>query len=105
MRVMIPVVLLFLSSACVSGEAEAIAELTGVAGAGQPLYDQNCAGCHGANGTGGTFDVNIVNLGKTDAQFIDVVLQGEDEMPPFSETLSDQQISDVVAYVRQTLGS
>jgi mono/diheme cytochrome c family protein len=87
---------------------------------GQDVYESYCASCHKTDGTGveGTFPPlkgsSRVSANKT--ELIGVVLGGlrgpvtvngvvyDIEMPAF-DFLSDEQIADVVAYVRRTFGN
>jgi cytochrome c oxidase cbb3-type subunit 2 len=88
---------------------------------GAALYTANCSACHQANGEGlpGAFPSlkgnGVVN--KDDAtKHIDTVLNGlHDErvsgvvyssvMPPFSATLSDAEIADLIDYERSSWGN
>jgi mono/diheme cytochrome c family protein len=80
--------------------------------AGQPLYAENCAPCHGDAGWGdgptavdlpegatALADPTIARL-ATPAAWFEVVKEGRMAlyMPPWKNRLSDQQIWDVVAY-------
>jgi mono/diheme cytochrome c family protein len=75
---------------------------------GASIFKTKCASCHGTNGAGTAtgHSLNVVDLrsavvqGHSDAQLEQVVKNGKDNMPPFSGTLTDQQISDVVFHVR-----
>lgn len=88
--------------------------------AGKKVYTKNCLACHQANGAG----VPGLNppLGKTDwvlgdkKRLINVVLKGlndaievngeEYENPmPALEYLTDQEIADVLSYVRNSFGN
>jgi cytochrome c oxidase cbb3-type subunit 2 len=88
---------------------------------GAALYTANCSACHQANGEGlpGAFPSlkgdAVVN--KDDAtKHIEVVLNGLHDarvsgvvyssvMPPFSATLSDAQIADLIDYERSSWGN
>lgn len=89
-------------AACDSGEASdevaAIAALTGDAAAGQAIYDANCTGCHGADGTGGS-GPDITGEDDTE-EMIEYVFYGDGDMPAHGDTLEDQEIADVVAYAQ-----
>lgn len=80
--------------------------------AGAQTYKSNCVVCHGADGTGTPTgkslmapDLHSDTVQKmTTAQMITQVSDGKNNMPPFKSTLSEDQIKDVVAYVRATFG-
>ena len=80
--------------------------------AGAQTYKSNCVVCHGADGTGTPTgkslkapDLHSDAVQKmTVAQMITQVSDGKNNMPPFKSTLSEDQIKDVVAYVRSTFG-
>lgn len=93
---------LFALTACgPSDRANTIAGLTGDAASGQPLYATRCANCHGATGGGGLGPNLVAEFNERDeqAEKIDVILEGEDSMPGFADTLSDQEIADIVSYL------
>ena len=87
----------------------------GDAARGAALYKRYCRGCHGEDGRGGahTFMPHIGNLTKKDyIEFIPdgflftVIAEGgvavgkSGYMPAWRGTLSDQDIKDVIAFVR-----
>ena len=73
--------------------------------AGASVWSDNCAGCHGPEGTGANGGPNLVgneqamDLERVRAQ----VTNGGGGMPAFKDTLSEQQISDVAAYVTEEI--
>lgn len=72
---------------------------------GKRVYEENCASCHGENGQGGagTARGNATMLSPTsDALLKFAVVNGRDgtEMPAFRETLSDDEINGVTAFLR-----
>jgi mono/diheme cytochrome c family protein len=80
---------------------------------GKALFEQNCAGCHKEDGTGGkitiegkTIDPDNLTSEKLkkfdDAKIAKYIHDGvEDEgMPAFKKKLSDAQIREVVIYIR-----
>jgi mono/diheme cytochrome c family protein len=77
---------------------------------GPAIYKAICQGCHmpdamGATGAG-TYPALARNpkLGQA-AYPIVMVLNGHGAMPTFKEMLDDQQIADVVTYVRTSFGN
>ncbi len=84
-------------SGCVSERAETIAGLTGDAELGQPLYTTHCVRCH-ADDLSGTSVGPALKSSIFDASTIDIILDGEDEMPPY-DNLSDEDIANMVAYI------
>lgn len=73
--------------------------------AGAILFrDKGCAHCHGPAGTGGKKGPSLSGLPKdknwTPAKMTDQILNGGQKMPPFSDSLTDPQIAQVVAYLR-----
>ena len=81
--------------------------------AGKQLYTRNCASCHGANGEGGPGNdlipaaPNLVDdkwdHGSTDGEIFDVIKNGiapDYNMTPFKNKLKDDDIWNVINYVR-----
>ena len=68
--------------------------------AGETLYDGKCAACHGSSAEGASAP-SI--LEQPDAHFVSAVQNGIGNMPAFPE-LSEQDIADIIAFVR-TLGN
>lgn len=81
-----------------------IEALDGDAAAGQALYEANCASCHGTDGTGGS-GPDLVEEAPPKSEVIELVYYGEDAMPAFADSLEDQEIADITAYVVETLES
>jgi mono/diheme cytochrome c family protein len=88
------------SAAAQSGKSEA----------GQKLYEQNCAKCHGPDGSGNTSigkavgakDLRSAEARKlTEAEIATQIEQGKGNMPPFSGILNKAQISEIVPYVHE----
>lgn len=77
---------------------------------GAMLYRAICQGCHmpdarGAQGAG-TYPALAGNPKLASAAYPALtVLQGRHGMPPFADSLSDEQIADVVNYVRSHFGN
>jgi cytochrome c6 len=80
--------------------------------AGAQAFKSNCVVCHGTDGTGTATgkalkapDLSSEAVQKlTDAQIADQIANGKNNMPPFKSTLSKDQITDLVAYLRTTFG-
>ncbi|HEX7333618.1 MAG TPA: cytochrome c [Pyrinomonadaceae bacterium] len=75
-------------------------------------YTKNCEACHGENGTGGLVKVEnkqikVASLKSdhaikhTDDQLAKVITNGEEEMPAFKDKLSQQEITDLVRFIRK----
>jgi mono/diheme cytochrome c family protein len=77
---------------------------------GAEVYQNVCQACHMANAGGGVGAGRIPALAKNGALEaaaypIMVVTGGKGAMPWFRGQLSDQQISDVINYVRSNFGN
>jgi mono/diheme cytochrome c family protein len=88
-----------------SGRAQPISALNGDAARGGPLFTQQCASCHGANGKGdaasGASDLTPLSKKYTTFMFASVVVNGSGRMPPMP-ALKDQEVADIVAYIKAT---
>jgi len=83
----------------VSGFSRTTANLA----AGQQLFKQACVVCHGEDGKGG-HGAGAPLVGVTDlAAAIQTVTAGRNDMPPFSNAFTTEQIRDVSAYVVEAL--
>ena len=78
--------------------------------AGRKIYDSNCDRCHepystrGKKGPGlkGVFQskyLPISGLPANDERVTDIIRLGRKEMPGYSQTLSQQDIEDLLAYM------
>jgi ubiquinol-cytochrome c reductase cytochrome b subunit len=73
--------------------------------AGAVLFrDKGCAYCHGVGGSGGKKGPNLSGI-RTDklwppAKITNQILNGGQKMPPFSDSLSEAEIAQLVAYLR-----
>jgi mono/diheme cytochrome c family protein len=105
----------WLAPAATSAQEDVERFTDGDAAKGAPLYKRYCSGCHGADGRGGahTFMPHIQNLTKKDyIEYIPdgflftVIAEGGEAvgksgyMPAWRGTLSDQDIKDVIAFIR-----
>ncbi|MGD0962495.1 MAG: cytochrome c [Candidatus Acidiferrales bacterium] len=73
------------------------------------LYKTKCAACHGADGSGNTAmgkAFKLRDLGadpvqaQTDAQLIAITTDGKGKMPAYEGKLTDDQIKELVGYIR-----
>jgi len=80
-------------------------QTTGDAAAGKTVFSDNCAGCHGVDGTGGNGgpDLTAIPSAKNAAAVTKQVENGGGGMPAFKGMLTEQQIKDVTAYVTQEI--
>lgn len=87
---------------------EKIAALTGTATAGKTVYEANCSSCHGSSGKGtpSSSNVDITDHVKEHpaADFLAFIVNGvpNTNMASYA-SLSDQQLADLYAYIKNTL--
>lgn len=65
----------------------------------QTIFVQQCATCHGEDGTkglGGAADLTLSQLNLNDRK--QVIAEGRGMMPPYGEQLSEQELEEVAAY-------
>jgi mono/diheme cytochrome c family protein len=102
-------VALFLAPALIVGcgaeadqaDVDAVKALTGNASAGQGLYVANCKVCHGEDAKSGSAKENLPSVADSESdEVIEKMLTGVEEMPSFKDTLSSQQMADVLAYLK-----
>ena len=75
----------------------------------ETLYKSKCAACHGPDGAGAT------TMGKklgakafrapevsklSDAELFDITKNGKNKMPAYDKKLTDDQIKDLIKYIR-----
>ena len=77
---------------------------------GEAIYKGVCQGCHMPDGKGATGAATYPALAgdpRLAAPAFPVlrVLKGQGAMPPFRTALDDQQVADVVNYVRSSFGN
>jgi len=75
-------------------------------------YAKNCEACHGPTGEGGLVKVDDKKIKvpslkaehaikHTDDKITKMITNGEEEMPAFKDKMSQQEISDMVRFVRK----
>lgn len=77
---------------------------------GENIYKAICAGCHMPEGQGavgaGKYPALANNSNLESAGYpIYVIIHGQKAMPALGAVLDDQQIADVVAYIRTNFGN
>lgn len=79
---------------------------SGDTAAGKGIFTSNCAGCHALSdaGAAGAVGPNLDEVKPDEATVKNQVINGGGGMPAFKDTLSDQEIADVSAYVAQAAG-
>jgi mono/diheme cytochrome c family protein len=73
--------------------------------AGEALYEENCADCHAADGSGAVegasdFSDAAVMATQSPQALFDIVSQGRGEMPAFADQMAEEERWQVVDYVR-----
>jgi cytochrome c6 len=74
----------------------------------EALYKSKCQVCHGADGKGtaagqklGVKDFHSPEVQKqTDAELIEITKQGKGKMPSYDKKLTDDQIKQLIKYIR-----
>ena len=91
--------------------ADAASAATGFAGpTGEQLFMRVCAACHMPDGKGaegaGFYPALAGNRRLSSGSYpVYVVMKGMNGMPPLGEDMTDQQVADVVNYVRTHFGN
>ncbi len=77
---------------------------------GRRVYEAQCIRCHEPYSRWGTHGPSLKGLYKkpflpsgmpaNDARITDVILMGRAQMPHFSQTISEQQLQDLLAYLK-----
>ena len=69
------------------------------------MFSEECSVCHGATGHGGNGgpDLRTMPLAKTQAGAEKQVTNGGGGMPAFKGVLSEEEISNVAAYVAEDI--
>lgn len=66
--------------------------------------DKGCTYCHGAGGVGTKKAPSLIGLPKdkiwTPEKITNQILNGGQKMPPFRESVTDDEVIDLIAYLR-----
>jgi mono/diheme cytochrome c family protein len=70
-------------------------------GAGEQVYQEHCAACHGERlrASGSARDLREIGAHERE-RFDKVVLEGKGQMPPWRGVLEQEQMNQVWAYIR-----
>ena len=77
---------------------------------GEALFQEQCIGCHGPDGRAqtelgkklGAADLTSAAIQQqNDSQLATMIKNGKGQMPTFDNNLSDDEIRNVIAYIRQ----
>jgi len=83
--------------------------VTASAQTGVDIYKAKCQMCHGADGSGNTPAGKAMKAPSfkspeatkmTDAELTGIISKGKGKMPTYAGKLTDEEIKDVVAYIR-----
>ena len=102
-RALLLIVLGLLGACGDKARIEAVLALTGDPVAGENIYVNICAECHGEDLRGTVDGPNLLQLvpRNPDNEIVGTILEGPDEMPSFRDDFVDQQIADTLAFLRQ----
>lgn len=99
-----------LESSVFGGNASVVVIENESAASGSELYTQNCASCHGADGRGqtdkgreySTPDISTARFHRrhSDAKISKAISKGGSGMPAFGKKLSQNEIGELVKFVR-----
>ncbi|MEZ4448613.1 MAG: cytochrome c [Nannocystaceae bacterium] len=90
-----------------SADVDNILMLTGDADNGATLYSSKCASCHGAMGEGGIGTALTKEAPEhSDDDIVTDILEGISgtQMVGFRDQLSDQEVADLLAFIRRDFG-
>lgn len=67
---------------------------------GKEIFEKNCSKCHGKDGTKKAFGVKSLEKSQlTAAENFDIISNGKGKMPSWKNTLPNEQINQVIAYI------
>jgi mono/diheme cytochrome c family protein len=89
-----------------TAQVDAVLALQGDSTHGATVYADNCVECHGTDGKKEKSAVLPDKIpANTDADVVGNILSGPWIMPNFVHKLSNQDVADVLAYLRATYGA
>jgi mono/diheme cytochrome c family protein len=104
-RIILGMAVMFGLAACGGGQnamrSSAILALTGDAAAGQMSYASRCVMCHGPDGKSGTARHDVPGHAKNKpTETVNELLVGNAAGMPSYANLTDQQLADLLAYLK-----
>ena len=96
---------LFLLACTPAAEVDPALELPGDVVAGEPLWLGECGLCHGLDGEGTSRGGPLIGIfeRQTEAEVLLTVRMGVSSMPPYDDFYSDQELADLLAWMRASL--
>ena len=83
-----------------SAQQQAAVSDQALIGPGKTTYAQKCSHCHGPNlVTAGTVAPDLRGFPDDNTRFTTTVKQGKNNMPPWKDILSEQEITEIWAFV------
>jgi mono/diheme cytochrome c family protein len=97
----VQLVLCILMAIAIQPIGRALAQDQAKIDAGEALFNDYCATCHGQNlvSSGQTFDLRRLTANDR-ARFQNSVTNGKNQMPPWKGVLKDEQIEQLWHYIR-----
>jgi mono/diheme cytochrome c family protein len=88
--------------------AVAFSQTTASASPGKEIFARKCETCHGSDGAGTPVgkSLKVANLRsvlvqkKSDAELTHIISEGKNNMPPFGNALTPDELKALVSYVR-----
>jgi mono/diheme cytochrome c family protein len=96
------IILLLLTSQLIVPPAQASSNKEKEAAGATLFRDKGCAYCHGATAQGTQKGPSLANVRQTlkPAQIADQIVNGGQKMPSFQDSLSTDEVAQLVAYLR-----
>lgn len=102
LRSLMIISLLFIVTACSSGETEEQAAATDADKSAMKLYKNNCMSCHG-NDLSGRVGPGLQQVGSkmTEEQLVEIITVGAQGMPGYENSLSADEINQLANWLSE----
>jgi mono/diheme cytochrome c family protein len=92
--------------AMVRPRVQNVLRLTGDSAQGGATFAERCSRCHGEDGRGSSFAPSLYERVpmRDDESIVQTLILGRGQMPSWGGTFSDQQLADILAFLRMTFG-